>query len=193
MVSAAVRQQRRFRQLKLEKLGERTRGAFFAAGGEEASLIKLAMSRELRVRDVMSSNVLTIPFSCTLAEAATLLFERGVSGAPVLGSNGRILGVVSHTDLVNPRHHAAVLDRASADNLAVAEAMTRVVFAVQPDDPLISAIRLMVDEKIHRVLVTDEHGKLAGIVVPMDILRELARHSAEPSDSVRYKYVDLRQ
>jgi CBS domain-containing protein len=86
-----------------------------------------------------------------------------------------------------------VLDRASADNLAVAEAMTRVVFAVQPDDPLISAIRLMVEERIHRVLVTDEHGKLAGIVVPMDILRELSRRSAEHAENVGFKYVDLRQ
>jgi CBS domain-containing protein len=53
--------------------------------------------------------------------------------------------------------------------------MTRVVHAVRPGDTAMLAVRLMVNENVHRAVVVDDSGKLAGIVSPMDVLRALAR------------------
>ena len=146
-------------------------------------MIKIATSQELRVRDVMSTEVLTIPFSATVEAAARLLHDARVSGAPVVGPSGRVLGVVSTKDLLNPQ-------RSLAPDASVADVMTRVVFAVRADDALKWAIRLMVEERIHRVVVADDAGHLVGIVSAMDVLAALVP-AGEPDD-VSFSYVDLR-
>lgn len=147
-------------------------------------MIKMATVQEIRVRDVMSPAVVTLPASCTVRQASQVLFEARVTGAPVLGSGERVLGIVSHSDLLDPRHD-------DAPDTPILDVMTRVVFAVRADDPLAWAIRLMVDERVHRVIVADDEGRLAGIVVPMDVLRAMVPSSPLPSSLV-YSYVDLR-
>jgi predicted transcriptional regulator len=51
-------------------------------------MIKMAMVQEIRVRDVMSPAVVTLPASCTVRQATQVLFDARVSGAPVVGSGG---------------------------------------------------------------------------------------------------------
>ncbi|MBK6515940.1 MAG: CBS domain-containing protein [Polyangiaceae bacterium] len=147
-------------------------------------MIKMAMVQEIRVRDVMSPAVATLPASCTVRQATQVLFDARVSGAPVVGSGERVLGVVSHSDLLDPRHD-------DAPDTPILDVMTRVVFAVRADDPLVWAIRLMVEERVHRVIVADDAGQLVGVVVPMDVLRVMVPESPLPS-SLEYSYVDLR-
>ena len=65
--------------------------------------------------------------------------------------------------------------------------MTRLVYAVRAGDSVLVAVRLMIDENIHRVVAVNDDGSLAGVVVPMDILRVLARKEVG-----RMEYVDLR-
>jgi IMP dehydrogenase len=144
-------------------------------------MIKVASTDVVRVKDVMSTNVLTVPFSATLAQAALLLHDARVGGAPVVDARGRVLGMLSQTDLADPRH-------AGAPDAPVADAMTRVVFGVREEDALKWAIRLMVDEHVHRVAVTDASGHLVGIVTAMDVLRLIA---PEKRTDLGFEYVDL--
>jgi CBS-domain-containing membrane protein len=130
------------------------------------------MSKTMRVRDIMTTEVITLVASTSLDDAARSLTYHQVTGAPVL-EHGRIVGVVSKSDLVDPRH------RSSGDaKPIVRDAMTRIVHAVRPGDPAMAAVRLMVDQSVHRAVVVDDKGKLAGIVSPMDVLRALARGDA---------------
>jgi CBS-domain-containing membrane protein len=130
------------------------------------------MSKTMRVRDIMTTEVVTLVASTSLDDAARSLTYHQVTGAPVL-EHGRIVGVVSKSDLVDPRHRSA-----GDTKPTVRDAMTRIVHAVRPGDPAMSAVRLMVDQSVHRAVVVDEKGKLAGIVSPMDVLRALARGDA---------------
>jgi predicted transcriptional regulator len=143
-----------------------------------------------RVRDVMTKGVLFLHGGQTLEEAWNILHGNGISGAPVLGVDGRMVGVVTMTDLADPRR------RAPETSGTVADAMTRVVYAVRANDPAINAVRLMIEEDIHRTVVIGDDGSIAGIVVPMDILRAIARgadpRSPNPEDEP-IKYVDLRE
>ena len=143
-------------------------------------MVKAAMLGTLRVRDVMTEAILLLRAETPIELAWDQLHEAGVSGAPVLNAKGRLVGVLSNHDLANPR-------RATDGPSTVGDLMTRVVYAVRADDPVLAAVRMMVAEDIHRVVVVNEDGSLAGIVVAMDILRVLARHV----DS-RVEYVDLR-
>jgi predicted transcriptional regulator len=145
------------------------------------------MLPEAEVRDVMSEAVVFVRADMLAAEAAEVLTRHRINGAPVLGLGGRVVGVVSKTDLVDPR-------RAREETgLLVESLMTRILVAVRARDPLMQAVRLMVEEDIHRALVVNDDGTLAGIVAPMDILRGLLNGlSAGSAPAVSVKFVDLR-
>ncbi|HSN98048.1 MAG TPA: CBS domain-containing protein [Candidatus Nanopelagicales bacterium] len=156
--------------------------------------------KTLRVRDIMSTDIHTLQASASVADAARELGARGISGAPVI-DRGRIVGVVSKSDLIDPQNWPSVDGQPSVDAV-----MTRVVFAVRPGDPVMSAVRLMVSEKIHRAVVVSDEGALVGVVTPMDVLRALAegdavqqgdyaleaRHELHADPEVAVGYVDLR-
>lgn len=149
-------------------------------------MIKTLMAQEMRVRDVMTRDVVAIPYSATVTQAGDILHAAAVNGAPVTGSGGRVLGIVSRTDLVDPRHE-------HAPETPIADVMTRVVFAVRAEDPVLSAVRLMVEERVHRAIVTNDAGVMVGIVTPMDVLRTLVPKDASGPLGVGFTYVDLRR
>ncbi len=146
---------------------------------------KTALASIVRVADIMTSDVHTVEATATVFEAATTLTERQIGGAPVL-KGGQIAGVVSKTDLMDTRKELEV---------RVEKVMTPVVYAVRATDPAFLAVQLMVDEAIHRVVVIDDLGHLAGIVTATDILRALrAGKSLVPlGERVELEYVDLRK
>jgi transcriptional regulator len=144
--------------------------------------MKVAMLETLRVKDVMTEAVLVLQADEPLDQAWQRLHEAGLTGAPVQSPQGRLLGVLSNSDLADPRRPGA-----GAGGI-VGEVMTRVAYGVRPSDPVLAAVRLMLDENIHRVLVVNDDGTLAGIVVPMDVLRTLVGSVSE-----RIEFVDLRQ
>jgi CBS-domain-containing membrane protein len=143
----------------------------------------------VKVRDVMTEAVMFLNASQSQDEAWALLHTHGVSGAPVLG-HGRLVGVLTRSDLGDPRRRAPVTAG------TVADAMTRIVYAVRASDSAMTAVRLMIDENIHRAVVVNDDGTLAGIVAPMDILRALTQglDLRDPSvDGCEVEYVDLRK
>ena len=125
----------------------------------------------LKVRDVMTRDVVTLPASLSVQEAAWALMHRGISGAPVRDSGGQLIGVISERDLINP-------DRGALDDpmMAIENLMTPALLSVDADDPAVDAVEMMIAHHIHRVVVVDKIGDLVGIITPMDFLRHLAKH-----------------
>jgi predicted transcriptional regulator len=118
----------------------------------------------LRVRDIMTRRVVSLGADRPL-EAATWLFAtEHVSGAPVRDASGRVVGILSKTDLVDPLRRG---QRAHT----VGEEMNPVVGAVRPDAPVVEAARLMLAKEVHRLVVLDQEGRLAGILTAMDVMR----------------------
>lgn len=150
----------------------------------------------LRARDVMQSNVSTVEPGLSLARLDEALVREGVSGMPVL-ENGEVVGVVSRADVVRAFDQAsgaaaatqayyhdvagAALDsgtvaRMSAENVAgkaVRDVMTSQIVAVSPDDPLREVARILIDRRMHRILVLDGR-RLAGLVTTVDLVRAIA-------------------
>jgi CBS domain-containing protein len=143
---------------------------------------KLGMMHVVRVKDVMSSPVTTIESTATLTEAEQLLAQKRISGAPVVGAQGKVLGILSLSDLAGisswQKDESSVLDRA-----------TKILFGVRADDPALVAARLMVSERIHRALVVGADGAIVGIVTPMDLLRAIVDGkslSSEDGDRIEF-------
>lgn len=153
----------------------------------------------MKAADIMREDVITVDENLTIKELAGLLIERGISGAPVVDKRGKLVGVVSQTDLVrrdretSQDHEAPAynqdLDRwlgrhglqvEAPDYARVRDVMTPVVLAADCSTSVEELARCMTLKRIHRLIIT-RRGKLAGIVTSMDILRAFAARAGRPS------------
>ncbi|MBI4425705.1 MAG: CBS domain-containing protein [Elusimicrobia bacterium] len=119
--------------------------------------------RVLAAKDVMSRDVVTARPEEPLLKLARLLQGRRISGIPIVGREGHLIGVVSQSDLV--RHALGGEGGATA-----AGVMTPWAVSCEEDTPLEEVARQMVRKRIHRVLVT-RGSTLVGIVSAMDVLQ----------------------
>ena len=75
------------------------------ASASDATLLEihelLHLLARIKVRDIMSRNPITIPDTYTVEEAAEVLRDHHISGAPVMDAKGRMVGMISQNDLFN--------------------------------------------------------------------------------------------
>lgn len=164
-----------------------------SAGDELADAGARARSRRggrWRVRDVMSTDVVTVGKTTSYKEVARLMTEHKVNALPVVTQSGHMVGVVSEADVLRKEERRsrrpvpglsahAGRERAKAEARTAAELMTAPVITTHPDASLASAARLMNDHHIRRLPVLDASGALIGIVSRRDLLRVFLRPDAE--------------
>jgi len=138
----------------------------------------------VRVRNIMSSPVVTVPPGMPLKEVARVLVTNGISAVPVV-DDGDLVGILSEADLVplelapDPRAHLARLPDASPTPSRVAsEAMTRDVVALPEEADVADAGRLMLERRIKSIPVV-RGRRVVGIVARRDLLEVLARSDKE--------------
>ena len=131
----------------------------------------------LKIGDIMTREVFTVRPTATAEEASWALAVRGISGAPVRDGMGRLLGVISRSDLSDPERHPLGLE-----NQLVKDIMTPAMLTLLESEPALDAVRLMVREEVHRVLVVNEAGNLTGIVTTTDVLRALLEGDSMSND-----------
>lgn len=138
------------------------------------------------IRDVMTKKPITIDPQAPLGTAAAVMREREIRHLPVVDADGRLVGMLSDTDLRSAVLAPALVEFLSPaaqrrlrgigetlDNLRVRDAMTWDVVSIPPDAPLAQAAALMFDRRLGSLAVLDK-GQLVGIVTERDILRALA-------------------
>jgi CBS domain-containing protein len=134
------------------------------------------MSGMLRVRDIMTPQVLTVSAEARVDHAVWSLSAKGITGAPVCDAEGKVIGVLSRSDLIDMEAHSLVVGET-----LVSRIMTTEVVAVHPDAPASEAVELMVAKSIHRVVVMEHERELVGILTSMDVMKAiLAGHDLRP-------------
>jgi CBS domain-containing protein len=139
----------------------------------------------LKLRDIMTRDVVSAASDLTIREAMELLSERHVSGAPVV-DGGKVVGVFSASDLLafladlSDTTPSLTFRRRKGrttplEDVTVDEVMTRKVQALSPDCSVDEAAALMIKKQIHRVLVM-EGDVLLGIVSTSDVANAVAQH-----------------
>ena len=148
----------------------------------------------LKARDIMTSDVITVTPHTSARELATLLLDNTISGAPVVDEAGKVVGVVTESDLIfqNKKVHlptaVAILDAffflespaKMGDELKkmagtkVGDICSPQLISVSPDTELEELATLMAEKKIHTLPVMDG-DKLVGVIGKSDIIRTIAR------------------
>jgi CBS domain-containing protein len=161
----------------------------------------------MRVEDVMSRNVLTIGPETPLKAVAQLLVQQGISGLPVVDTEGRVLGVVSETDILHkerePQSGRGWLRwfrrpteaESKVDARTAGDAMTSPPVTAHPTMPVSEAATLMLERGVDRLVVVKgwsfgegaEDVALEGIVTRGDCVRAFAR----PDEEIDHEVQDI--
>ena len=161
-------------------------------------------------RQIMSTTVISVVPSMTLREAAVVLRDHRITGAAVVTETGRLIGVLSETDLVEresqprvrtfefkpPRSRARLTSRpaksievleaveTSLADTTVGEVFSPYVITARPDAPLTWLAREMVRNQVHRIFILDGTA-LIGVVSSMDVMKAVAGPTSRTRTSAR--------
>jgi len=156
----------------------------------------------LTARDIMTDKIVVLSEDDTLAHAAQVLIEHHISGAPVVSEGGKFVGLLSLSDIAQPKaseggersRSDAIPDARDSDATwawlryydgehvqteRVRDHMSRQLISVSVDASLLEVARTMCDGHWHRLVVVDELDFICGIVSTMDVLAALVNTAAE--------------
>lgn len=157
----------------------------------------MADEQTMAAGDLMTRDVLTVAEEMTLQELAAFFRDHRITGAPVVGPEGGVVGVVSLVDLAraDSERSDAVWDPLASDyyvrnwkpgidhgvqifhvgdhRLRVRDIMNREVYSVAPETGVAEIAGEMLRHHIHRLLVIDG-GELVGVLTTSDLLGLLA-------------------
>jgi len=151
----------------------------------------------LKVRDIMKTDVVTVTPDMSVRELAETLAQHDISGVPVIDGRRRVVGMVSEGDVIlqdadlHFPYYINFLDSIiylesfnkfrerfrKAFAVKVSDIMTADVVAISPEASIHDAATLMADNKVNRLPVIEE-GRLVGILTRGDIVEAIAQHKA---------------
>lgn len=137
------------------------------------------------VSDYMNHPVLTVDASTPLNDVSAIMGENDVSALIVVSAEGRVEGLVTHTDLLRLGTHDAQAHQdprllSFPQGSTVRDAMSTEVESVTPQTSLAEAAAIMAKKRFHRLVVL-ESGKLCGVLSPFDLMRALVhRRQSRP-------------
>ncbi|MET9293434.1 CBS domain-containing protein [Streptomyces sp. NPDC003077] len=153
------------------------------------------------VGHLMNTHVVSARYNTSFKEVVNLLAHHQKTGLPVVDRDGKVLGVISETDLMfrqaardmlqnrwyNRRRltGSARAARARQRALRAGQLMTSPPVTIGPHQSVAEAARLMVTGRIDRLPVVDAEGRLCGLVTRTDLLRVFLR----PDEEIREELV----
>ncbi len=161
------------------------------------------MLRDLPVRDLMTTEVVTFTGDQNVSEAMRTLVERDVDAGPVVDENDHPVGMFSTSDVIVEEArlhfptivnflgvnvalpwHDKELDESVAKALGefVSDVMATPTVTVEATDTVEDAATAMHDNKVSRLPVVNSAGRLVGIIARRDIVRAIVLGLGEPTD-----------
>lgn len=147
--------------------------------------------KQWKVKDVMTTEVVSVVCGTPYSEVVHTLAERAINAVPVLDVAGRVAGVVSEADLLRKveftgDHGDHIFEwgtrrtnRAKAHAATAKDLMTSPAVTVEPGVSVVEAAKRLESGHIKQLPVVDEAGRLVGIVARRDLLKMYLRPDAE--------------
>jgi CBS domain-containing protein len=131
----------------------------------------MLVAEDMLVADVMTIDPIVVSVDATIEEAEELLRVHRITGLPVVDLSGRLAGVISQTDLLYlavPTIQALI--RHHDSGLRVGEVMSAPAVTIEATESIRGAARRMHDDRLHRLVVVDDHGRPVGVISAMDFV-----------------------
>ncbi|MFF1511233.1 CBS domain-containing protein [Streptomyces sp. NPDC058326] len=150
------------------------------------------------VFEVMTRNVVTADPQTPFKQVARLLAEHDISAVPVVDPDRHLIGMVSEADLLRATAELPELEgrwagvrllsqeRGLPDAETAAQLMTSPAVTAQPDWDIAETARTMHRKGVKRLPVTDETGRLVGIISRSDLLRPFLRSDTAIRDEIEH-------
>lgn len=142
--------------------------------------------------DLMSRDVITVTPDTSVKELATLLTDKNISGVPVIDSDGKLIGVVTESDLIdqNKKVHIPTVvsildsfiylespDKMEQEMRKIAGSIVNDIYTpdartVSPETAIDELATIMSEQNIHTLPVVED-GILVGIIGKRDIIRTI--------------------
>ncbi len=147
----------------------------------------------MKVKEIMTKDVITLKPDVNAKEALEILFKRQISGLPVIDEEGKLIGMFTEKDILtytlpsyiekvgrfiyeeNPKSTRKKL--ADLSNINVSQIMRKDVVTVSEDTTLCEVARMMLTKKARRIPVLNNSGKISGIIARGDIVRALVKEA----------------
>lgn len=145
---------------------------------------------KLKVDSIMSKHVETLMFKDSISDALGMMIDNGLTTAPVVNADNKCIGILSRSDLTTmlmdeDGELARLLDSSlsfgrfcqsleTCESRQVSELMTYEVQTVKVGTSVVDACKLMAELKVHHLPVTDDSGKVVGIISASDIVNAVA-------------------
>lgn len=152
-----------------------------------AKYARVRKTESLRIENLMTRSMITVSPDTSLADAAHLLVTNRISGLPVVDAQQRLLGIITEADFLRamgvpshqPNHSLwQTLEAMFAHPPEIREPTGRVadlmvenVITVKPEHTLHDVIEIMKHNRIKRVVVCDDTGRVQGMVTRSDLVR----------------------
>ncbi|ESQ21878.1 MAG: CBS-domain-containing membrane protein [uncultured Acidilobus sp. CIS] len=118
---------------------------------------------EIKASEAMSKDLVTISPSRSIKAAAHLMIKHKIGGLPVVGKEDKLVGIITRTDLVR-----AYGDK-YAGELKVSEVMRSEFPKAKPTHSIFYVIKLMEADPAKKVVITDDEGRLLGVIAEKDV------------------------
>jgi CBS domain-containing protein len=162
----------------------------------------------LLVKDCMTLNPTTLKTTDTVDEAIQELLRMGFNGAPVVDpGTDNLVGVVSAFDFLLKENGGALLEMhgTKEEMMEMAQAarkicattvghlMTPIACSISPNMSMKEAAAIMTMDRVHRMCVVDDEGKLIGILSTSDVMKDVLNvvkralpeaHEEEPNSAL---------
>jgi CBS domain-containing protein len=119
--------------------------------------------KNMKVQEAIGTHLVTLRDTDSALTGLKLLVKEGLSGAPVVSSDFKLVGMVTEFDLLLAIDYVGEIT-------PIARVMSKDVTAVEPDTDLEEARKLILEHHYRRLPVI-EAGRVVGVLSRRDILR----------------------
>ena len=135
------------------------------------------MDKQITINHIMSRDIISVRPTDTLEAVQLKLTTHKIHHVPVV-ENNQFVGLISQSDLYRMEHHLTVFntDQSLEQNKAIfstmlaQDIMVKQIITLSEHDTATDAVRIFKENMFHALPVTDAHGKLTGMLTPLDLI-----------------------
>ncbi|OUR64264.1 hypothetical protein A9Q79_07435 [Methylophaga sp. 42_25_T18] len=124
--------------------------------------------QSVQVQDIMTSPVLSVKLSETVSQVLKLAKKKNVTGFPIVDDKNKVIGIVSTLDLITLM--AVGKQHLKLGELPLAIKVDKEVLTLSPSSTTKEAIKVLIKNRVGRIIVIDKENKPCGIVTRKDLV-----------------------